>query len=65
MPTLSRLAAASVTDLAAPTPPAQGPPEPVGTASVSLTYTHPGAPEGTQWTLYVLSLIHISEPTRH
>ena len=30
--------------LTAPTPPAQGPPEPVGTSSVSLTWTHPGAP---------------------
>jgi hypothetical protein len=53
MPTLSRLAA-SVTDLTAPTPPAQGHPEPVGTTSVSLTYTHPGAPEGTAWTLHVI-----------
>jgi hypothetical protein len=54
MPTLSRLAAASITDLTAPTPPAQGPPEASGTTSVSLTYTHPGAPEGTAWTLHVI-----------
>jgi hypothetical protein len=40
-------------DLTAPTPPAQGPPEPVGTTSVSLTYTHPGAPAGTTYTLSV------------
>ena len=30
--------------LTAPTPPTQGPPEPVGTTSVSLTWTHPTAP---------------------
>ena len=30
--------------LTAPTPPTQGPPDPVGTASVSLTWTHPTAP---------------------
>jgi len=30
--------------LTAPTPPTQGPPEPVGTTSVSLTWTHPDAP---------------------
>lgn len=30
--------------LTAPTPPAQGPPEPSGTASVTRTWTHPGAP---------------------
>jgi len=29
--------------LTAPTPPTQGPPEPVGTTSVSLTWTHPTA----------------------
>jgi hypothetical protein len=42
-----------VTDLTAPTPPAQGPPEPVGTTSVSLTYTHPGAPAGTTYALSI------------
>ena len=46
--------AASVADLTAPTPPAQGPPEPSGTTSVSLTYTHADAPAGTQWTLHVI-----------
>jgi titin len=30
--------------LAAPTPPAQGPPEASGTATVTRTWTHPGAP---------------------
>jgi hypothetical protein len=52
MPTLSRLGPTA--DLTAPTPPAQGPPEPVGTTSVSITYTHPGAPAGTAWTLHVI-----------
>ncbi len=42
-------------DLTAPTPPAQGPPEASGTTSVSVTYTHAGAPAGTQWTLFVRS----------
>ena len=27
-----------------PTPPTQGPPEPVGTTSLSLTWAHPHAP---------------------
>lgn len=45
--------APDATDLTAPTPPAQGPPEPVGTTSVSVTYTHPGAPAGTTWELIV------------
>lgn len=36
--------------LTAPTPPTQGPPEPVGTTSVSLTWTHPGAPAGLSYT---------------
>ncbi len=44
----------TVADLTAPTPPAQGPPEASGTTSVSLTYTHPGAPAGTAWTLHVI-----------
>ena len=30
--------------LTAPTTPAQGAPSPAGTTSVSLTWTHPGAP---------------------
>ena len=38
--------------LTAPTPPTQGPPEPVGTTSVSLTWTHPTAPaSGITYTL--------------
>jgi hypothetical protein len=45
-----------VTDLTAPTPPAQGPPEASGTTSVSLTYTHPGAPAGTTYTLSVTNI---------
>ncbi len=45
---------ATLADLTAPTPPAQGPPEPSGTTSVSLTYTHPGAPAGTTYTLSVI-----------
>jgi hypothetical protein len=53
---LTRLAAAAVADLTAPTPPAQGPPEPVGTTSVSLTYTHSGAPSGTTYTLSVTNI---------
>ena len=40
-----QIAAGSGADpLTAPTPPTQGPPEPVGTTSVSLTWTHPTAP---------------------
>jgi hypothetical protein len=42
-------AAAAV--LTAPTPPAQGPPEPAGTTSVSLTWTHAGAPGGLTYAL--------------
>lgn len=38
--------------LTAPTPPAQGAPSPAGTTSVSLTWTHPGAPaSGITYTL--------------
>lgn len=40
-------------DLTAPTPPAQGPPEASGTTSVSVTYTHAGAPAGTTWEIIV------------
>lgn len=40
----------ALTALTAPTPPTQGPPEPVGTTSVSLTWTHPGAPAGVSYT---------------
>lgn len=46
----------TVSDLTAPTPPAQGPPEASGTTSVSLTYTHPGAPAGTTYTLTVTDI---------
>lgn len=43
--------------LTAPTPPAQGPPEPSGTTSVSLTWTHPDAPaSGITYTLTATDL---------
>lgn len=43
--------------LTAPTPPTQGPPEAQGTTSVSLTWTHPGAPaSGITYTLTATDL---------
>lgn len=41
-------------DLTAPTPPAQGNAQSVGTTSVSLSFTHPGAPAGTTYVLTVV-----------
>jgi hypothetical protein len=52
MPTLSRLAAASITDLTAPTPPAVQSLA-SGTTTASATWTHPGAPDGTTYTCAV------------
>jgi cold shock CspA family protein len=43
-------------DLTAPTPPAQGPAEAAGTTSVSVTYTHAGAPAGTTYALSVVNI---------
>ena len=43
-------------DLTAPTPPAQGPAEAAGTTSVSVTYTHAGAPAGTTYALTVINI---------
>jgi hypothetical protein len=43
-----------IAPLTAPTNPAQGPPEPSGTATVTRTWTHPGAPaSGITYTLRV------------
>ena len=53
----------SITDLSAPTPPAQGSPSPAGTTSVSVTYTHVGAPAGTTYALTVTNQADFSSIT--
>lgn len=53
----------AVTDLSAPTPPAQGSPEAAGTTSVSVTYTHSGAPVGTTYALTVTNQADFSSIT--
>lgn len=50
-------------DLSAPTPPAQGSPSPAGTTSVSVTYTHVGAPAGTTYALTVTNQADFSSIT--
>jgi len=42
--------------LTAPTPPAQGPPDATGTTSVSMTWTHAGAPGGLSYSLQATDL---------